>query len=111
MEKTIPIKNQMNGIFVHVTDLKRSAQWYSDLVGLSIDLDQVKSPVFNLPVTGTTSLTLDDHTFDPNFKHQVTPNPLFNLFAPNIDAAYQYVRDKDIPVVREIEWVGKNSVV
>lgn len=40
MEKTIPIKNQMNGIFVHVTDLKRSAQWYSDLVGLSIDLDR-----------------------------------------------------------------------
>ena len=104
MEK-IPIKNQMNTVFVHVTNLKISAKWYGDLLGLEIDLESIKSPVYNLPVVGSTSLTLDDHAFDPTFQHQVTVNPIFNLYAPNIDEAYSYVKEKGIEIVREIEWV------
>jgi predicted enzyme related to lactoylglutathione lyase len=100
------IKNQMNGVFVHVTNLRNSVKWYATLLGLDIELEQVKSPVFNMPIVGTTSLTLDDHTFDPNFKHSASPSPLFNFYAPDIDSAYQYIKDKGIEVVREIEWVG-----
>lgn len=62
--KNLPIKNQMNTVFVHVTDLKAAAKWYGDLLGIEVDLNKVTSPVFNVPVTGTTSLTLDDHAFD-----------------------------------------------
>ena len=29
----IPIKNQMNGVFVHVTNLKEAVKWYTDLLG------------------------------------------------------------------------------
>ncbi len=105
MGKTLPIRNQMNAVFVHVTDLKQSVKWYSDLLGLVIDLDKVTSPVHNLPIDGTTSLTLDDHSFDPNFKHSVSSSPIFNLYAPDIDDAYEYVKGKDIEIVREIEWV------
>ncbi|WP_339230380.1 VOC family protein [Oceanobacillus sp. FSL K6-2867] len=82
-----------------------SAKCYCDLLGVDVDLDQVMSPVFNVPLTGTTSLTLDDHTFDPHFKHNVSPSPIFNFYAPNIDDAYKYVKAKKIVIVREIEWV------
>ncbi|RDW15525.1 VOC family protein [Oceanobacillus chungangensis] len=109
MEKIIPIKNQMNGVFIHVTDLKGAARWYSDLLGLQVNLDKVVSPVFNVPIIGTTSLTLDDHTFDPGFKHNVSPSPIFNLYAPNIDDAYKYIKNKDITIVREIERVGDTA--
>ena len=109
MNKTVPILNQMNGVFVHVTNLKVSAKWYGELVGIEVNIDEVSSPVFNLPITGTTSLTLDDHSFDPHFKRVISPNPLFNLFAPNIDEAYQYVVNKGIEIVREIEWVEETA--
>ncbi|RDW16481.1 VOC family protein [Oceanobacillus arenosus] len=109
MEKIIPIKNQMNGVFIHVTNLKAAVKWYSDLLGLQIDLDNVVSPVFNVPITGTTSLTLDDHSFDSTFEHNVSPSPIFNLYAPNIDEAYQYIRAKEISIVREIERVGDTA--
>lgn len=109
MNKTIPIQNQMNGVFVHVTDLKASAKWYGDLVGMEVNTEHISSPVFNLPITGTTSLTLDDHSFDPHFQPMISPNPLFNLYAPNIDDAFQYVVDKGIEVVREIEWVEETA--
>ncbi|MDN4491968.1 VOC family protein [Ureibacillus aquaedulcis] len=104
MEKTIPIKNQMNGVFVHVSNLKEAAKWYCELLGLEVGLEKIQSPVFNVPVSGTTSLTLDDHTFDSHYKHHASPNPIFNFYAPDIDAAYQYIKEKDYKVVREIEW-------
>ncbi|MGM0941944.1 MAG: VOC family protein [Bacillota bacterium] len=109
MEKTLPVKNQMNGVFVHVTNLKVSAKWYTDLLGLNVDLDKVVSPVYNVPLVGTTSLTLDDHTFDPEFRHSISPSPIFNLYAPKIEEAYKYIKDKDIEIVREIERVGDTA--
>ena len=109
MNKTVPILNQMNGVFVHVTNLKVSAKWYGELVGIEVNIDEVSSPVFNLTITGTACLTLDDHSFDPHFKRVISPNPLFNLFAPNIDEAYQYVVNKGIEIVREIEWVEETA--
>lgn len=105
MEKTLPIKNQMNGVFVHVKNLKAAVKWYADLLELDVDLDNVASPVFNVPIVGTTSLTLDDHTFDPTFKHTIGPSPIFNFYAPDIDEAYQYIKGKSIEIVREIERV------
>lgn len=105
MEKYVPIKNQMNGVFVHVSDLKVLAKWYCDLLGIDIDLKKVSSPVFNVPVTGTTSLTLDDHTFDPTYRHKVSSSPIFNFYAPDIDDAYTYIKSKGIVIVRNMERV------
>jgi predicted enzyme related to lactoylglutathione lyase len=105
----IPIKNQMNGVFVHVTNLKEAVKWYTDLLGLEIDLAEVHSPVYNIPVSGTTSLTLDDHSFDPQFKQSISNSPIFNFFAPDIEEAYQYIKERNIEIVREIEWVGDTA--
>lgn len=109
MGKNLPVKNQMNSIFIHVTDLKAAVKWYADLLGLEVDIDKVASPVYNISVVGTTSLTLDDHFFEPGFKHVVSPSPIFNFYAPNIDEAYQYVKDRGIDIVREIEWVADTA--
>ena len=109
MGKTVPVKNQMNSVFIHVTDLKAAVKWYADLLGLEVDIDKVASPVYNIPVVGTTSLTLDDHTFDQGFKHKVSSGPIFNFYAPNIDEAYQYVKHRGIAIVREVEWVADTA--
>lgn len=99
----------MNGVFVHVTNLKVAVKWYSDLLGQDVDIENVVSPVYNIPLVGTTSLTLDDHSFDPDFQHHISPSPIFNLYAPNIEEAYQYIKDKDIEIVREIERVDDTA--
>jgi predicted enzyme related to lactoylglutathione lyase len=102
-----PIQSHVNNVFVHVSNLKKSASWYASLLGVSIDEDSVQSPVFNIPVTGQTGLTLDDHTFDPSFHRAPGSGPMFNLFAPDIDAAYKDMKEKQMNVVREIEWHGE----
>ena len=103
-----PIKNIMGGVFIHVTDLKKSVEWYSKILRFEPDINRVQSPVYNIPINGTTSLTLDDHAFDPTFNHEPSPNPIFNFLVEDIDVAYDFIKSCDIEIVREIERVGEN---
>ncbi|MCP3740902.1 VOC family protein [Rossellomorea sp. BNER] len=107
---TGPISAQVNTVFIHVTDLKKAAQWYSDLFGLEINLEDVHSPVYNIPVKGDTGITLDDHAFDASFQHSPSKNPCFNFFTLNIEEAYTFVKNKGIKITREIEKVNDNTI-
>ncbi|MCM3216716.1 VOC family protein [Niallia taxi] len=101
-----PIACKVNNVFIHVSNLEKSSEWYSDLLGLPFNKDNVESPVYNIPITSETGLTLDDHTFDPEFKLNPSDHVLFNFFVPNIDEAYEFVKNKGITIVREIEQIG-----
>ncbi|PHD76751.1 hypothetical protein COF64_08030 [Bacillus sp. AFS043905] len=76
-----PINSKINNVFIHVKDLKKSVEWYCNLLGISQNNDSVESPVYNIPVTNETGLTLDDHTFDPNFIIKPSNNVLINFYA------------------------------
>lgn len=105
--KVTPIKNEMGAVFVHVSDLKKSVEWYSRLLGIDVEYSEITSPVYNIPIRGTTGLTLDDHTFDPNFKHQPGSGPIFNFRVEDIDMAYSFIQASGIEIVREIERIGE----
>ena len=45
-----PIRNKINTIFVHVSDLERSVKWYSQLLGQNYDLTAVERPVYNIKI-------------------------------------------------------------
>lgn len=102
-----PIAGKVNNVFIHVSDLKKSAEWYSSLLGLPFNMEDVESPVYNIPVTSETGLTLDDHTFDPSFSLGASGHVLFNFFARDIDEAYDFVKSQGITIVREIERIGE----
>ncbi|MGI8386361.1 VOC family protein [Robertmurraya sp. P23] len=60
-----PIENRIDTIFVHVTDLERSIQWYSNLLGLEIKEGEHIGPVYTLDMgTGRPGITLDNHFSD-----------------------------------------------
>lgn len=101
-----PINSRINNVFIHVKDLKKSVEWYCNLLGISRNNDSVESPVYNIPVTSETGLTLDDHTFDPNFIFKPSNNVLFNFYAKDIDEAYQFIKSNNIAIVKEIERIG-----
>lgn len=101
-----PITCKVNNVFIHVSDLKKSAEWYSDLLGVPFNKDAVASPVYNLPITSETGLTLDDHTFDPGFILNPSEHVLFNFFVKDIDEVYEFVKNKRITIVKEIERIG-----
>lgn len=86
-----PIANRINTIFVHVSDLKRSVIWYSELLGHEVDRDDVSDPVHNLPIDHHTGLTLDAGPEGETKNVQPSGYPLFNFHAEDIQRAYEYV--------------------
>lgn len=101
-----PIACKVNNVFIHVSNLEKSAKWYSDLLALPFNKADVSSPVYNIPITAETGLTLDDHTFDPGFTLSPSEHVLFNFFVKDIDEAYEFVKSKGITIVREMERIG-----
>jgi predicted enzyme related to lactoylglutathione lyase len=101
-----PIKTKVNNVFIHVINLKESAEWYSNLLGIPFDPDKVESPVYNIPVTSETGLSLDDHTFDPGFNLNPSDHVLFNFLVDDVEEAYTFVKSKGITITREIERIG-----
>jgi predicted enzyme related to lactoylglutathione lyase len=86
-----PIVNQINTIFVHVSDLKRSVQWYSRLLGQEYDLEMVVDPVHNIVLNHHTGLTLD--AGPAGVAKSVKPGeyPLFNFHTEEIESAFSFV--------------------
>ncbi|MBN8193276.1 VOC family protein [Bacillus sp. NTK074B] len=96
-----PIVNQINTVFVHVSNLKESVRWYSELLGQPYDLEEVQDPVYNLAINHFTGLTLDagPEGVRKEFSHK---HPLFNFHTENIEEAYSYVEGLKYEVVSEI---------
>lgn len=101
-----PITCKVNNVFIHVSDLERSAEWYSKLLGIPFIKENVSSPVYNIPISAETGLTLDDHTLDPSFQLKPSDHVLFNFFVKDIDEAYKFIKGKGITIVKEIERIG-----
>ncbi|WP_079508925.1 VOC family protein [Mesobacillus jeotgali] len=101
-----PLFNRVNNVFIHVSNLKKSTEWYYALLGIPFDNEKVESPVHNIPVASETGLTLDDHTFDPGFMLNPSGHVLFNFLVDDVDKAYDFIKLKGIPIVKEIERIG-----
>lgn len=101
-----PIYPKVNNVFIHVKDLKKSAGWYCNLLGIPHNSDSVESPVYNIPITYETGLTLDDHTFDPDFRFEPSSHVLFNFYVNDIDEAYTFIKSNNISIVKEIKRIG-----
>jgi len=90
-----PIENRIASVFLHVSDLRRSAEWYSRLLGLSVREERLNGgPVYWLDLPGT-GLVLDSNAnnrLNPNWREEM--KPLFMLSAKNIDEAYAFVRER-----------------
>lgn len=98
-----PIENRIDTIFVHVSDLERSVQWYSRLLGLDIREGSFTGPVYTLNMgEGKPGITLDNHCFDENYEFVPSNQPLFNLSSSNINDAFSHVTAMGVELVTEI---------
>lgn len=97
-----PILNQINTVFVHVSNLKDSVRWYSELLGQEYDVDQVEDPVYNLTINHFTGLTLDAGPDDVMKEAGRSKHPLFNFHTENVEEAYSYVEQLNYEIVSDI---------
>lgn len=102
----VPVKNRIASVFVHVTDLERSAQWYSRLFGIPVLQERLgNSPVYWLELQGT-HLILDtnrENRKDSLWREDMKPR--FMLAAADIREAYQYLKER-AEIVTELRHYG-----
>lgn len=97
----IPIESRVSGMFVHVSDLRQAASWYSELLGLPLNDDMLgngSGPVYwyDLPGTG---LVLDNDAYNRrNSEWREANMPLFMFPCRDIDEAYAYLQQKAEPL-------------
>lgn len=99
-----PLYSRMDTVFVHVTNLKESIRWYSNLFGIEFNEEVTyEGPVYTLNMgKNRPGLTLDNHCFEENYKLIPSNQPLFNISTYNIDMAYEHVTSIGAEIVTEI---------
>lgn len=94
----VPLENRVASLFVHVKDLRKSAEWYSRLLGLPLMEERLNGgPVYWFDFEGT-HLILDSNAANrdnPDWDEAMMPRLMFK--AKDIDEAYSYIREKGEP--------------
>lgn len=90
-----PIENTVDSVFIHVTDLRRSAEWYSMVMGLPLLEERLNGGnVYWLELAGGTGIILDDNGSNgPD-----VPRVRFMYKTSDIEASYRYLEEKGVRV-------------
>lgn len=95
-----PIKNHIGGVFMHVSNMERSVNWYHKLFGLP-NRSSVTDKVHEIAMNGGSGLVLDQHGYDRGLS--MAERPILMLQSPDVHAAYRFAKQNGIPIEWEIE--------
>jgi predicted enzyme related to lactoylglutathione lyase len=95
-----PIENVVGSVFIHVSELKRAAVWYSMVLGLPLLEERLNGGnVYWLMLQGGTGIILDDNkSNDPS-----TPHVLFSYKTSDIDEAFRFLEEQGVRPLYPIE--------
>jgi predicted enzyme related to lactoylglutathione lyase len=95
-----PIENVVGSVFIHVSDLRRAAEWYSMVLGLPLLEERLNGGnVYWFMLEGGTGIILDDNkNNEPD-----SPRVMFMYKTTDIEEAYRFLADQDINQVYPIE--------
>ncbi|MCE5168251.1 VOC family protein [Paenibacillus profundus] len=99
-EQIHPVKNRIGGVFMHVSNMERSVNWYHKLFGLP-DRSSVTDKVHEITMDGGSGLVLDQHGYDRGLS--MAERPLLMFQSPDVHAAYRFAKQNGIPIEWEIE--------
>ncbi|SFS56515.1 VOC family protein [Paenibacillus sp. BC26] len=96
-----PIQHVVGSVFVHVSDLRRSAAWYSMVMGLPVLEERLNGGnVYWLALQGGTGLILDDNK--SNTPADI-PHVKFMYKTEDIEAARRFLEERGISDISEID--------
>ena len=103
-----PIKNKLGSVFIPVRNIERSRDWYSGLLGLSMDECKIMhGHLCPLPMQGNTGVILDTMPMWGGNNPGGAPNiqvPAVLLLTDDLQASYQFCKDYNVTMVTEIEF-------
>ncbi|MDR6550289.1 VOC family protein [Paenibacillus qinlingensis] len=94
-----PVKNQIGGVFIPVSNIENARDWYCDILGLPTDGELFFGHIYILPMEGP-NIVLDSKIYSPENVYQV---PSFQFRTEDIQQAYEFMRAKNVQLTTGIE--------
>ncbi|RTE09020.1 VOC family protein [Paenibacillus whitsoniae] len=94
-----PILNQIGTVFIPVSNIEHARDWYCDILGVPVEGEILFGHLFVVPMKGT-SLVLDSKIYAEDRVFRV---PAFHLNTTDIDAAYAFMKEKQVNLLTPIE--------
>jgi predicted enzyme related to lactoylglutathione lyase len=99
---TSPIEPRIGQVFIPVSDMQAAIAWYSALFGLEPGDTSHAGAIYDIPVTGETSLVLDAHK--PVTSHSVQPICMFPT--NDMKASLDHLRKLGAEITSEPQDIG-----
>jgi catechol 2,3-dioxygenase-like lactoylglutathione lyase family enzyme len=97
-----PIRRHIGQVFIPVTDIGRSAAWYSRLLGLPSAEASHDGTIYDLPMEGDTRLALDANR--PDFEPSGPPR--FFFWTDDIAATVDFLGQLDVRLDSDVTDIG-----
>ncbi|MBS4218258.1 VOC family protein [Bacillus sp. FJAT-49711] len=94
-----PVLNELGGIFIPVSNIEKSRDWYCELLGVPNDGEIPFGHLYVLPMGGP-DIVLDSKIYSPD---RIIKLPLVQFKTNDIVEAYNYLKSTDVEIVTEIQ--------
>lgn len=94
-----PIMNEVGAIFVPVRDIEKARDWYCDLLGMEADGEVLFGHLYMLPMEKS-DVVLDSKIYEEG---KTLQTPAFHFNTNDIHASYQFMKDKGVELVTDIQ--------
>lgn len=94
-----PIKNNIGGAFIPVSNIENARDWYCDILGLPADAEIFFGHIYVIPMDGP-NIILDSKIYTTDNVYKV---PAFQIRTDDIKQAYEFMRDKNVHLTTGIE--------
>ncbi|WP_053362416.1 VOC family protein [Bacillus sp. FJAT-27251] len=95
-----PVINQIGTVFIPVSNVEEARNWYCDILGLKAEGEILFGHLFIIPTTNGTGIVLDSKIYS---KENIFKTPAFHFNAHDIEAAYSFMKDKNVELTTGIE--------
>ncbi|MGN7479494.1 VOC family protein [Solibacillus silvestris] len=94
-----PILNQIGTVFIPVSNIEDSRDWYCDILGVKNEEEIMFGHLYVIPMEGT-GIVLDSKIYS---EEKIFKTPAFHLNTKNIKEAFQFMSNKGVNLITEIE--------
>lgn len=97
------IEHELDGVFIHVSNMRRAIAWYSQLLGLPTHETTHEDMIYNLPMKSGPQVILDAY---PNKSSPRATGPRLMFATSDIDAAWNKAREFSEATTTNIQDIG-----
>jgi len=95
-----PIQHQIGTIFIPVSNIEKAKNWYCHVFDFPRENEILFNHLYVLPMTNGTDIVLDSKIFS---KEAIYKTPACHFNTKDIKEAYNYLKNKDVNIITEIE--------